>query len=350
MTVTVNFVKAEFHLSPPKLTFLQGANMDVSVIKSNIRLIEESSEGRVQDFVKIAKATGNDAFNTEGTVKSALALTILPPYIVSFEAGPVPFVTSNGNFIATMIDSPGSIVKINDAVNAMVVNGNAITVPTAADNASAVRANLTTELSRLDATITSRLSSVSYVAPDNSSINSISSRLPTVLVNGKMDAIASVAGVPTANDNAAAVRTNLSTELGRIDSAISSRLPTSSYIAPDNTTISAIAGFTDSIESRLPATLVNGKMDSSVAGIPTASENAAAVRTNLSAELGRIDSTVSSSKGLTSDQYTMLIELYRIMGLDPTKPLVVTKTSRQAGSEIHQTISGDDNQATMTRI
>lgn len=41
-------------------------------------------------------------------------------------------------------------------------------------------------------------------------------------------------------------------------------LPTASYTAPDNALISAIAGYTDSIESRLPAALVGGRMDVSV--------------------------------------------------------------------------------------
>lgn len=41
-------------------------------------------------------------------------------------------------------------------------------------------------------------------------------------------------------------------------------LPTASYTAPDNATISAIAVYTDSIESRLPAALVGGRMDSAL--------------------------------------------------------------------------------------
>jgi len=58
------------------------------------------------------------------------------------------------------------------------------------------------------------------------------------------------------------VRTELATELGRIDVAVSTRLATSAYTAPT--------------------------------AAPSAADNAAAVRTNLSTELGRIDATVSS--------------------------------------------------------
>ena len=66
---------------------------------------------------------------------------------------------------------------------------------------------------------------------------------------------------------AAGVRTELTTELGRIDVAVSSRLATSGYTTP-----------------------------------PTAAANASAVRTELSTELGRID--VATSTRLASASYT----------------------------------------------
>lgn len=53
-------------------------------------------------------------------------------------------------------------------------------------------------------------------------------------------------------------------EAGATDADVSTRLPTASYTAPDNATISAIAVYTDSIESRLPAALVGGRMDSAL--------------------------------------------------------------------------------------
>jgi hypothetical protein len=53
--------------------------------------------------------------------------------------------------------------------------------------------------------------------------------------------------VPTAVENAEAVRTELETELGRIDANISTRLPTTSYTAPDNANITAIKAKTDLI-------------------------------------------------------------------------------------------------------
>lgn len=44
-----------------------------------------------------------------------------------------------------------------------------------------------------------------------------------------------------------------------------------------------------------------------------------------------------------------LLEIYNLLGLDPTKPLVVTDTERSAGAEIIQTIDTDGTTTTVTR-
>jgi hypothetical protein len=48
---------------------------------------------------------------------------------------------------------------------------------------------------------------------------------------------------------------------------------------------------------------------------------------------------ISAGSGLTSGESTMLLEMYRLLGLDPTRPLIVTSTTREAGGEIEQSIS-----------
>lgn len=79
---------------------------------------------------------------------------------------------------------------------------------------------------------------------------------------------------------------------------------------------------------------------------PSAASIASAVRQELTPEL---DHLTSLQNGLTSSQATMLLELYKIMGLDPTAPLVVTQSSRTAGSII-QSITGDNTSSnTITR-
>lgn len=47
---------------------------------------------------------------------------------------------------------------------------------------------------------------------------------------------------------------------------------------------------------------------------------------------------VQTGSGLDTTQSEMLLAIYRLAGLDPTKPLVVTNTSRNAGVGISQTI------------
>lgn len=137
------------------------------------------------------------------------------------------------------------------------------TIPTAAQNASAVRTELATELGRIDVATSTRLATSGYTE------------------------------APTASQNASAVRTELSTELGRIDASVSSRLPTASYttpptaasirneidtnstkldvavstrnaIAPDNAGVAAIKAKTDNLPSD-PAsnTQVNTRLASS---------------------------------------------------------------------------------------
>lgn len=80
----------------------------------------------------------------------------------------------------------------------------------------------------------------------------------------------------------------------------------------------------------------------------TLSEIGAAVRLELAPELDHIQ-TLQNGMGLDSTQAQMLLEIYRLYGLDPTKPLVVTNTSRVAGAEIVQTINSNDSQTVITR-
>jgi len=59
---------------------------------------------------------------------------------------------------------------------------------------------------------------------------------------------------------------------------------------------------------------------------------------------------VSLQNGLTTGQSTMLLELYRLMGLDPTRPLYVDSNSRTILPEIEQTIDNNSARTIVTRI
>lgn len=86
---------------------------------------------------------------------------------------------------------------------------------------------------------------------------------------------------PSASENAAAVRVELATELGRVDASITSRMATFTYNS--SPTASEIWSYDG------PRTLTDK------AGFaPSPTQNASAVRTELAAELARLDATMSS--------------------------------------------------------
>lgn len=61
---------------------------------------------------------------------------------------------------------------------------------------------------------------------------------------------------------------------------------------------------------------------------------------------------VASGSGLSTEQAAQLRELFLLAGLDPTRPLAVTSTSRRVpadGSEISQTIAEGSGTVTVTR-
>jgi len=126
----------------------------------------------------------------------------------------------------------------------------------------------------LDAATSTRLPSSSYTAPANSDISAIKAKTDALPSDPADQSLveAAIAGVtaPSAATVASAVRTELATELARVDVATSTRLATSGYTAPT--------------------------------AAPTAAQNASAVRSELSTELARVDASVSSR--LAGSAYT----------------------------------------------
>ena len=82
---------------------------------------------------------------------------------------------------------------------------------------------------------------------------------------------------PSAGDVADAVRTELATELARVDVAVSTRLATAGYTAPANADITAIKAVADALD------------------VPTAAENAAA--TMAAAQAAPIHANVKQQNG-----------------------------------------------------
>jgi len=115
---------------------------------------------------------------------------------------------------------------------------------------------------------------------------------------------------PTASANATQVRTELTTELGRIDAAITSRLASGSYTAPDNASITLILADTNELQTNQGNWLTaTGFSTHSVADIwnyiITGSTSAATALTTL---LTRIIGTLASGthSPQTGDSYARL--------------------------------------------
>ena len=86
-------------------------------------------------------------------------------------------------------------------------------IPTASQNATQVRTELSTELGRIAATVSSRLASAGYSAPPSAS----------------------------------AIRTEIDANSTKLDVAVSTRLATAGYTAPANSDVAAIKSKTDQI-------------------------------------------------------------------------------------------------------
>jgi len=212
-----------------------------------------------------------------------------------------PETGSTGFYSGNMTGTAGTyqVAFISASANvgsgSIVWDGSAEIVPSTLTQAN-VQSALTSQgltsaragnLENLDTTVSSRLAPSGTLAtvttltnsPNVPSAAAIASQVRTELATelARVDAAVSTrlassayTAASTAVQNAAAVRTELATELARVDVATSTRLATSGYTAPS--------------------------------AAPTAAQNASAVRTELGTELSRIDATTSSR--LASSAYS----------------------------------------------
>ena len=161
-----------------------------------------------------------------------------------------------------------------------LTTGDLPSVPSAASVATAVRTELT-EISNLDASISSRLASASYTAPANSDISAIKSKTDSLPASP-----AAVSDIPTTAQISAAVEGSLLNE-GDGQAVLNALVG-----AIGNTNLSEV-----SLVAAVRADLERngGKLDSiPTSSAPSASTVAGAVRTELATELGRLDASVSS--------------------------------------------------------
>lgn len=93
-----------------------------------------------------------------------------------------------------------------------------------------------------------------------------------------------------------------SSEAPNLDAAVSTRLATAGYTAPDNATITTIQADTNDIQTRIPAALVSGRIDSSIGAIAANAITATSIATGAlgAAEMGEYQFTVVSSADCTN--------------------------------------------------
>jgi hypothetical protein len=138
---------------------------------------------------------------------------------------------------------------------------NAPTVPSVVQIRQEMDSN-STKLANLDTTISSRLAPSGTLATVTNLTNAPASVTPSdiwshasrTITGGTVDTLTNAPTVPTPSQIASQVRTELSTELARVDQAISSRLAGSAYTAPANSDVAAIKAKTDNLPASPAAT------------------------------------------------------------------------------------------------
>lgn len=166
-------------------------------------------------------------------------------------------------------------------------------------------ANATDGLGALKTEIGTRLATSGYTAPDNATITAIAGYLDTEVaaIKAKTDnlpaAPAATGDIPTA----AAIRAEMDANSTKLDVAVSSRLASAGYTAPDNATITAIAGYLDTEVAAIKAKTDSltfteaGKVDANLLSIGGNTTAAAAFKR---AVLGNTVGTIGSGSTTTS--------------------------------------------------
>jgi hypothetical protein len=240
------------------------------------------------DLVLRATATGADPIDLREQVFAGLpgesvTVSSIGTDVITSTALAASAVTE----IATGVRSElaTELARIDVATSTRLATSGYTVPPTASANATAVRSELTTELGRIDVAVSTRLATSGYTAPDSAATiadavwdealsghttaGSTGKALDDASSGGGTDwtsterehirnrlGIDGTASAPSATPTLAtpaSVRTELATELSRIDVTTSSRLATSGYTAPptasDNATATLLAAETTPIRS-----------------------------------------------------------------------------------------------------
>lgn len=206
--------------------------------------------------------------------------------------------------LTSALTTVGSIGKrivdnLDAAITSRLASASYTTPPTAAANATAVRSELTTELARIDAAVSSRST---YAGADTAGTTTLLSRIASALtittgkvdVNDKTGFSLSAGGVQAIWDALTSALTAVGSIgkliVDRLDAAISSRLASASYTAPPSAATNASQVRTElTVElARIDAAITTRLASAGYTAPPSAAANASATRTELAAELAHI--------------------------------------------------------------
>lgn len=151
-----------------------------------------------------------------------------------------------------LLTTDARLDNLDATVSSRLASSAYTTPPTSAQNATATRAELTTELGRIDVATSTRLATSGYTAPTTPpTVVQIRQELDSN--STKLDATVSsrlATSGYTTPPTVVAIRTEMdtnSTKLANLDTTVSSRMATFTYTAPDNTGISDIKAKTDTL-------------------------------------------------------------------------------------------------------
>jgi hypothetical protein len=232
--------------------YVEPANSDIAAIKAKTDTLINTDISGLATAVQVGTPLQASAYTAPANsdiaaIKAKTDTLVNAPTVAQLEASALAkqsAVTALGSPLqASAYVAPPTATAIATAVEVAIItenDGNAVLQAiadkignenlSAAAVASAVRTELATELSKLDATVSSRLATTGYTAPANSDIAAIKSKTDTLV-------------------NAPTVAELEASELAKQASvvALGSPLQASAYTAPANSDIAAIKAKTDTL-------------------------------------------------------------------------------------------------------
>lgn len=161
---------------------------------------------------------------------------------------------------------------------------------TAPPSAAAIRTEMDTNSTRLDVAVSTRLAGASYTAPDNAGIATISAAVDTEIgaIKARTDNLPAdtAATLTTITSYVDEIESRLTAPraaaLDNLDAAVSTRLATAGYTAPDNAGIASIGAAVDTEVAAIKAKTDTLPASPAATGdIPSAASIAAAIATRV---------------------------------------------------------------------